>query len=120
MTTIESFKWGEVHTIYKGRRDVWKDCIITDDGPQNWNWNLDGTKHNPGVTVAALLPLQNCSTIIVSTGVHQRLQVTREARELLQSWGVLHYILDSNSAVAKFNKISAGGGSVGLLLHSTC
>lgn len=66
MTQLVSLKWGEIVTKnHRGRTQIWKDCMITSHGSQNWNWRLDGTKHVPGVTIAAILPLQECSHIVI-------------------------------------------------------
>lgn len=122
---IISFKWGEVVTKDKrGTTKVWKDCIITPNGPCEWDWRLDGTRHVPGVTVNALLNLKNCTHVILSTGIDQKLQITPEVHKLLQSWqtkGISYYITDSNSAVKKYaDLIRDPVNRVGILLHSTC
>lgn len=132
MTHIISFKWGQIVTKdHRGRTDIWKDCVISDDGPENWNWRHDGTRHVPGVTVAALRRLKKCTHIIVSTGIDEKLQVTPEARQLLENWkhehDVQYWIQNSKRAYITYNRIvqqaeqSPDEAIVpGLLLHSTC
>jgi hypothetical protein len=122
MTHIIGLKWGEVITKDNyGVIRTWKDCMITPNGPQNWDWKLDGTKHEPGVTIAALLALKDCTHIVVSMGMHERLKVSPEARAYLEALGIPYHILESTAAVGQYTHLlSAGEVRVGLLLHSTC
>lgn len=122
MTTIVNFKWGEVTTKdTRGCIQLWKDCVITANGPEVWDWRADGTRHRPGVTLAAVKKLDGCQQIIVSQGVEEQLCITVEAKEYLDSRPIPYYILDSNRAVKKYAELLLkSSGPIGLLLHSTC
>jgi len=118
---IISFSWGKVVTCYKNQSpDIWKDCVIAGDSVSEWNWNCDGTRHRPGITVRAYKAIEHCNTVILSTGIDNVLQITPELKELLEGRPNT-YILNSTKAAKKYTELLyAGETDIGMLLHSTC
>jgi len=115
MTSVTNMVWGEV-TASDGNK--YKDCIVRYDGSRIWNWNHDGTRHDPGITVKAIQNIMDCDVIILSRGYQLVLKVTPEALAVLKSR--THHICQSQEAVILYNKLAKSGIRVGMLLHSTC
>jgi hypothetical protein len=110
-------EWGKI-TTDTGKE--YKDCVVTQDGACSWNWALDGTKHIPGITLAAIFLIENCDVLILSTGMQNRLKISSEALAYLKYIDKPYYILQSQEAVKKFNQYDRSSTIPGLLLHSTC
>lgn len=118
MDTITHFSWGQITT---NKDYTHKDCIIRNGhGSTGWDWTLDGTRHNPGITVKAVSRLAGCDIIILSTGMDDVLKVTDEAIQSLIRSGATFYVQNSLSAVQTYNRLAQEGEAVGMLLHSTC
>lgn len=125
MVSITKFSWGEVVTQGKNQPpEIWKDCVIAGNTVSEWNWQEDGTRHHPGITVEAYERIKHCAVIVLSTGVHDKLEITLELLELLSKRSNV-YILNSEEAVRKYTTLKNTGaigaiGAIGMLLHSTC
>lgn len=115
---IKGLEWGRVHTAVGKFRDV----KMWPGGARGWDWNETGTHHSPGVQPADLRELvENGATIvIVGRGQNERLEMTDEAREWLESQGIQLEVLESSRAVDRYNTLSADGVAIGALIHSTC
>jgi hypothetical protein len=57
--------------------------------------------------------------VVLSRGVHRRLQVQPETLAYLEARGVEVEVLQSEDAVARYNQLAASQ-KVGALIHSTC
>ena len=118
MTRITSLVWGEVKTS-DGR--VFKDAIVTSDaGARPWDWARDGTRHQSGITPAAVRPYLDYDVVILSKGMHDRLHTMPETRGALRHARV--YELSSAQAARKYNQEVRKGTKqrTVIFLHSTC
>jgi hypothetical protein len=117
MVLITSLFWGEARTS-DGKK--YKDCIVTNDSSQTWNWNLDGTCHQPGITLEAILSVMHSQYyIILSSGMDNKLGLSPRAQKFLNN-NVEYAYLQSEDAVKKYNELHNKGRSVAIFLHSTC
>jgi hypothetical protein len=125
------------------------DIILWKDGFKSWNWKLDGTSHNPGITGKAfndLLSLGNKPNIVILTrgvqGVLQtdnpdldnaigklpqyaetELETAQDIKDFLaQPIAMLTIVrsLKSFDAVVLYNALVNQGKNVAMLLHTTC
>jgi hypothetical protein len=115
LVTAES--WGRVVVA-----DVeYKDVKLWPGGARSWDWNESGTSHESGVDrrdVEEVLG-HGARMIVLSTGRNGRLRVPRG---LTKGWGecVEVEVLDTGSAIARYNQLARAGSPVGALIHSTC
>ena len=108
---------------HNGQITIFKDCIITNDHVFEWDWSIDGTRHNPGITpkaVTQLLELEDCDIILLSQGMHLKLGVCKETIRRLKKAGKEVEILETENTVKRWNELCTAGESVGALIHSTC
>lgn len=115
---ITSFSWGQLE-VADG--NTYKDAKLYPGGSEKWDWNETGTRHVPGIQPADLEPLlkNNCEIIILSKGVHERLQTCPETIDLLENRDLEFQILQTEKAIDTYNKL-AQTRRVGALIHSTC
>lgn len=120
---IRAFAWGRVDMV-SGR--VHKDAMVwyAPNGSEEWDWANDGTRHVPGITQAAverlLAACPDCTHVILSKGVDEKLRATPEAIRFLVRSGLSWAHLQSEEAVRRYNQWCAEGLRVAMLLHSTC
>lgn len=115
---IKSFSWGSV-TTEEGHS--YKDVMLYPGGSRKWDWNETGTSHVPGILpedVEFLLD-RGAKTIILSKGVHKRLQTSDETFRLLEERDIPFHQLQTEKAVEQYNKLCKEK-AVGALIHSTC
>ena len=128
MTVITKFEWGEIRVNHNGKKNKFKDCVITPNGVKEWNWKEDGTKHKPGITLKAIIAndlLKEVDYIILSRGFNEKLQTKKVTRQLLEEAktdGTIkgYEILQSEDAVEKYSQLVKEGHKVSGLFHSTC
>lgn len=115
---IEHFEWGRIRIAGVGEV---KDAKLYPGGARAWDWNETGTRHEPGIQPADVTELldQGAEVVVLSKGVHERLQVCPETLELLQERGVEVQVLQSEAAVAAYEALRADR-RVAALIHSTC
>ncbi len=125
--SITSFKWGEIKTS-DGK--IYKDAIISPYVTSEWDWKKDGTCHSPGISAKAIHDnimlhneLSEFYTIILSTGINEKLKISKEALGVFSN--IKHkydlHILQSEKAVELYNKLIKNKKyCTVLLLHSTC
>ena len=122
------FKWGKIVIEHNGNSHKFKDCIIKPSGAMKWNWKLDGTRHKPGITVAAVENnklLDGADVVILTKGMNNVLQTKQETIEYVENAkkdGKIdeYYRLQSEKAVEKYKELVANGKKVSGLFHSTC
>ncbi len=116
---IESARWGQVQ-LDDGSSH--KDAKLYPGGSREWDWSETGTRHSPGVQAADVRELldQNAEVIVLATGMHERLQVGPETRQLLDEQGVDVHVEPTMAAVERYNRLVDDGRAVGALIHSTC
>ena len=115
---IMHVSWGQVEVEGEG---TFKDARLYPGGARSWDWNETGTSHHPGIQPADVRELleQGATTIVLSRGINERLQVMEETLELLEQQGVEVHVLQTEEAVATYNRLREGE-AVGALIHSTC
>ena len=111
-------RWGRVDVEGSG---AVKDAKLYPGGARAWDWGETGTNHVPGIQPADVVELveHGARTVVLSTGVYERLKVCRETLRLLTSRGVAYEVLPTPEAVARYNRL-VDSEPVGALIHSTC
>jgi hypothetical protein len=115
---INSIKWG---TITTENEQTYKDAKLFPGGSREWDWNETGTHHRPGIQPADVAELleNGADIIVLSQGFHERLQVCDETQQMLKNKNIPYFILETEQAVEKYNKLCVER-YVGALIHSTC
>lgn len=115
---IHSISWGQLTT---DNDNSYKDAKLYPGGSRKWDWNETGTQHVPGIQPADVEELldHGAQTIVLSQGFHERLQVCEETKKLLNDRDIEFYILQTEKAVSKYNRL-AEDAPAGALIHSTC
>jgi len=115
---IAECRWGLVEIDGVG---TVKDAKLYPGGGRAWDWSETGTRHDPGIQPADIAELldHGATTVVLATGVHQRLKVAPETRWTLEQQGVGCHILPTPEAVAAYNRLRESE-AVGALIHSTC
>ena len=116
---ILDLSWGrmEVEGLCVG-----KDFKLFPGGGRLWDWSLSGTQHEPGIQpddVEELL-IYGATTVVLSQGMEQRLQVPEATIASLQARGIVVHVAETKEAVRLYNKFVEEETSVGGLFHSTC
>lgn len=98
-----------------------KDAKLYPGGAREWNWRETGTHHVPGIQPADVAELleHGAEIVVLSKGVWERLQVCPETLTLLEGKGVAVEVLETESAVSRYNVLRETA-RVGGLFHSTC
>jgi hypothetical protein len=115
---IAHISWGKLEVAGHG---VFKDAKLYPGGARAWDWGETGTRHEPGIQPADVQELldHGAEVIVLSRGMHKRLQTCPETLDLLQGQGVAVHVLETEEAVAKYEALR-GTTRVGALIHSTC
>lgn len=116
--SIDHFEWGRILVSAYGS---FKDVKLWPGGARDWDWDETGTRHVPGVQIADVEELleHGAEVVVLSRGVHRRLQVQPETLAYLEARGVKVEVLQSEVAVVRYNRLAASQ-KVGALIHSTC
>ncbi|GIF62777.1 hypothetical protein Ais01nite_08120 [Asanoa ishikariensis] len=115
---ILRIEWGRVEVDGLGS---FKDAKLYPGGGRAWDWNEAGTRHRPGIQTADVeeLVAAGATTVVLSRGMDQVLEVTPEALAWLGERGVTVHVAETRAAVAVYNDLIATI-PVGGLFHSTC
>ncbi len=116
---IDHLEWGRIEIAGIGGG---KDFKLWPGGGRAWDWSETGTRHVPGIQpqdVAELLA-NGCRAIVLSRGMHERLQTCPETLELLEHEGIEVHVAETREAAEIYNSLRARGLAVGGLFHSTC
>lgn len=117
-------KWGLTKVYINNLIYRFKDCKVWPDHCIIWNWNITGTRHSPGVQIEDFKEfIDKVDIIILTEGYYRLLRITRDALDYLkycELQGKKYYIERTPEAVELYNKLSADGKKVGILVHSTC
>ncbi len=115
---ITHFSWGRLEV--EGRQSF-KDAKLFPGGAREWDWGETGTAHAPGILPADVEELleHDSMVVILSKGLHERLQVCPETLHMLKNKGISTHILQTEEAVRLYNKLRIKE-NVGGLFHSTC
>lgn len=115
---IRSHSWARVEVEGHG---TFRDAKLWPGGAREWDWTETGTHHEPGIQPADVREVVDggARIVVLSRGVHERLQVMPETLEMLRERGVEAEVLQTEEAVRRYNELS-GEARVGALIHSTC
>lgn len=115
---ISRFAWGAIETDAGG---CYRDAKLWPGGGREWDWRETGTRHTPGIQPADVAELldHGAETVVLSRGVHERLQVCEATLRLLRDRGVAVHVQQSEDAVAAYNRLREREKVAGLF-HSTC
>lgn len=116
---IKLLSWGKIEV--ENSAAPYKDARLFPGGSREWDWNETGTRHLPGIQPADVRELleKGARVIVLSTGMWNRLRVSRQTTQWLDEKGIEYYILQTQAAADKYNELR-GTVHVGALLHSTC
>ncbi|XP_077943768.1 mth938 domain-containing protein isoform X2 [Gasterosteus aculeatus] len=117
---IASLSWG--HMKVKGCSSSYKDCKVWPGGSRAWDWRETGTEHAPGVQPADLEEVlkKGIDLLVIGRGMNEALQVPSSTLDFVTQKGVEVRVLQTEKAVAEYNKLAGRGGKVGGVFHSTC
>jgi len=117
---ITHVSWGNLEV--EDRAAPFKDAKLYPGGARAWDWNETGTSHTPGIQPADIEELleHGAEVVVLSTGMNERLGVTSDALGMLEDRGIEVHVLQTESAVEKYNALQEAGVPVGGLFHSTC
>ncbi|XP_053728705.1 mth938 domain-containing protein [Synchiropus splendidus] len=118
--TIASLSWG--HMKVKGCSSSYKDCKVWPGGSRTWDWRETGTDHYPGVQPADLEEVlrKGVDLLVIGRGMSEALQVPPSTLDFVKQKGVQVQVLQTEKAVAEYNKLAEQGAKVGGVFHSTC
>ena len=117
---IAAHRWGSVEVAGVG---TFRDAKLFPGGARAWDWNETGTRHVPGIQMADVQELIDAGArvIVLSRGVHLRLEVMPTTLHHLKGLGIEVHVLQTEEAVERYNElVQAGTVPVGALIHSTC
>ncbi len=116
--SITDCSWGSVSV---DGHSVLRDAKLYPGGARAWDWRETGTHHEPGIQPTDVAELLNhgATSVVLSTGVYQRLRVCPETILLLKDKGVSCHVLPTPDAVTLYNNLIETE-PVGALIHSTC
>lgn len=117
---IASLSWG--HMKVKGCSSSYKDCKVWPGGSRAWDWRETGTDHYPGVQPADLEEVlkKGIDLLVIGRGMSEALQVPSSTLDFVKQKGVDVRVLQTEKAVAEYNKLAGQGAKVGGVFHSTC
>lgn len=115
---ITHLSWGRLEVEGEG---TFKDARLYPGGARAWDWNETGTHHQPGIQPADVRELldKGATTIILSRGINERLQVMEDTLSLLEEEEIAVRVLQTEEAVKAYNHLRETE-PVGALIHSTC
>jgi hypothetical protein len=115
---IVDISWGRIEVEGLG---VGKDYKLYPGGGREWDWSETGTRHVPGIQPADVEELLACgaTTVILSQGMDQRLQVDPATLIYLEERSIQVHVVETREAVKIYNEL-ADQVAVAGLFHSTC
>ncbi len=119
---IAHLAWGRIEVQGPGGfNGAFKDAKVYPGGAREWDWRETGTHHVPGIQPADVeeLVAHGATTVVLSRGVWERLEVQPATLAWLRDHGVEVRVLQTEEAVKCFNEL-AEIAPVGGLFHSTC
>jgi hypothetical protein len=115
---VLDISWGRMEVEGLG---VGKDFKLYPGGGRAWDWSETGTRHVPGIQPADVEDLleQGATTVVLSLGMDQRLQVDPRTLSMLAERSIVVHVVETREAVKVYNEL-AEHTPVGGLFHSTC
>lgn len=111
--------WGHIEVPGFGR---FKDVKLWPGGAREWDWDENGTRHDPGIRpedVEELLAFE-VEVVVLSRGRELRLLTMKDTIALLEQRGAELVQAETSEAIAAYNDLADRGRRVAALLHSTC
>lgn len=118
--------WGRVEVFYSDMtHEIFKDCVIRADGSAiEWDWKINGTRHNPGIQKEDLdffnKGSETLDAIILTRGVNGVLEIPLETIDYADEMAIDIFMSQTPEAVKTFNALIKEGKRVAALIHSTC
>ena len=115
---IDDEGWG--HVTVEGR--AYKDVKLWPGGARAWDWAETGTDHDGGIRpddVRELLD-HGATHVLLSRGRELRLHVPDVTVDLVERSADACEVLDTATAIARYEALRQAGIAVGALLHTTC
>jgi hypothetical protein len=99
-----------------------KDFKLYPGGGRPWDWSETGTRHTPGIQPADVEELlaHGATTVVLSRGMDQQLEVDPSTLELLANRGIPVHVVETREAAKIYNDLIDTDNPVGALFHSTC
>jgi len=115
---VVEISWGRMEVEGLG---IGKDFKLYPGGGRAWDWSETGTRHVPGIQPADVEELldRGATTVVLSLGLDQALQVDPRTVDLLAARSIAVYVAETRDAVKRYNEL-ADTEAVGGLFHSTC
>lgn len=119
---ITHISWGRMDVTINDKTLHFKDCKVWPGGAKEWDWQLTGTHHQPGIQPADIAEIlgHDIEVMILSRGMQLMLHTCPETEAMLQSCRVTYHIEETRQAVDLFNRLTQQGKRVGGIFHSTC
>jgi hypothetical protein len=116
---VTHLSWGRLEV--EGEESPFKDAKLFPGGAREWDWRETGTEHDPGIQPADVEELleNGATTVVLSKGHQERLQVTPDALRMLEDRGVTAHVRQTEEAIVLYNELRETE-RVGALIHSTC
>lgn len=113
---------GHIEVTINDQTYRFKDCQVWPGRVKEWDWNLTGTRHRPGIQPADIddILAHNVDVMILSRGMECMLYTWPDTEHLLRSRGIAYHIAETQQAVDLFNTLTRQGKKVGGVFHSTC
>lgn len=117
---ILDFSWGRL--VIEGYDHEFKDAKLYPGGARDWDWSKTGTRHVPGIQPADVHDLLRggAEVVVLSKGVHERLQTCPETLDLLNERKIETHVLQTEQAIEKYNQLVEEDRRAAALIHSTC
>ncbi len=118
---ITHLSWGRIEVETGSTTVAFKDAKLFPGGAREWDWNETGTQHSPGIQPADVEELlaRGARVLVLSSGMHERLEVSEATLQLLAERGLAVHVLPTEEAVRRYNEVRERE-KVGGLFHSTC
>lgn len=113
--------WGDVkYGNWRG-----KDLLLTGKEPNNWDWQVNGTKHNPGIVLEDVTQnlRRDTKIILLTRGMDNALKISPELNRWTHDNSRKYdiYIGNTKDIAEFYNSLSdKEKEQTLLLLHSTC
>lgn len=122
MPLITHISWGKMEVSFGDEKFHFKDCKVWPEGVKEWDWNLTGTHHRPGIQPSDIEEIvrQQIEVMILSRGMLLMLHTAPETIRLLDSLAIKRHTRETKKAVALFNELTQQGIRTGGIFHSTC
>lgn len=116
---VTHLSWGRLEV--EGHPARFKDAKLFPGGAREWDWSETGTSHIPGIQPDDVFELleRGVTTVVLSTGMNERLRTAPETLQLLAEKGITALCLQTEEAVRRYNELCKET-LVGALIHSTC